>query len=88
MKCRPDPQPVVKAQGARRVAKPPGVRAYVRVRVYSRDGVLYAEPLRLTGSGIISTLTRGNGLLILREEAEGVEEGEEVEVLLTQPVEV
>ena len=88
MRCKPDPQPIVKAYVTRRVAKPPGVRAYVRVRVYPRDGVLYAEPLRLTGSGIISTLTRGNGLLILREEVEGVEEGEEVEVLLTQPVEV
>lgn len=84
--CKPDPQPRVNARATRRIAKPPGVKAYVRVRVYRSRGVFYAEPLRLTGSGLLSTLTKGNGLLILPEEVEGVEEGEEVEVLLTQPV--
>lgn len=84
---KPDPQPIVKAYVTRRLAKPTGVKAYVRVRVYRSQNHFYAEPLRLTGSGILSTLTRGNGILVLEEEVEGVEEGEEVEVILTQPFE-
>jgi molybdopterin molybdotransferase len=84
---KPDPQPTVKAYTTRRLAKPTGVKAYVRVRVYRAQNKFYAEPLRLTGSGILSTLTRGNGILVLEEEVEGVEEGEEVEVLLTQAFE-
>ncbi len=84
---KPDPQPTVKAYITRRLAKPTGIKAYVRVRVYRSQNRFYAEPLRLTGSGILSTLTRGNGILILEEEVEGVEEGEEIEVLLTQPFE-
>ncbi|MBS7611037.1 molybdopterin molybdotransferase MoeA [Candidatus Bathyarchaeota archaeon] len=84
---KPDPQPTVKAYVTRRLAKPTGVKAYIRVRVYRSQNRFYAEPLRLTGSGILSTLTRGNGILVLEEEVEGLEEGEEVEVLLTQPFE-
>jgi len=87
MNSKPDPQPTVKAYITRRLAKPIGVKAYVRVRVYRAQGRFYAEPLRLTGSGILSTLTRGNGILVLEEEVEGVEEGEAVEVLLTQAFE-
>lgn len=84
MDSKPDPQPTVKAYITRRLAKPIGVKAYFRVRVYRYQNRFYADPLRLTGSGILSTLTRGNGILVLDEEIEGVEEGEEVEVLLTQ----
>ncbi|MBS7613238.1 molybdopterin molybdenumtransferase MoeA, partial [Candidatus Bathyarchaeota archaeon] len=53
----PDPQPTVKAYVTRRLAKPTGVKAYIRVRVYRSQNRFYAEPLRLTGSGILSTLT-------------------------------
>ncbi|MEM4498204.1 MAG: molybdopterin molybdenumtransferase MoeA, partial [Nitrososphaerota archaeon] len=44
------------------------------------------EPLRVTGSGILSTLTRGNGLLVIPEELEGFDEGSEVEVILLSPI--
>ena len=46
------------------------------------------EPLRLTGSGILSTLTRANGLLVIDEKSEGYDEGDYVDVIITQPVEV
>ncbi|HDD66536.1 MAG TPA: molybdopterin molybdenumtransferase MoeA, partial [Nitrososphaeria archaeon] len=71
---------------ARRVASPPGIRSYVRVRVYrGGSGEVFVEPLRTTGSGVLSTLTRGNGLLTIPEEVEGYDEGDEVEVeLLSQ----
>lgn len=64
----------------RKVANPSGVRSYLRVFVY-KDGDLYkVEPLRITGSGILSTLTKANGMLIIPEQKEGLEENEKVTV--------
>jgi len=85
--CRFDPCPRVRGRLTRRVASPPGIRSFVRVRVLrTASGELLVEPLRLTGSGMLSTLTRGNGLLIIPEELEGYEEGDEVEVELLSPI--
>lgn len=85
--AREDPVPVVRAVLTRRVVTPVSVRSFVRVRVYRQGDVLYAEPLAVTGSGILSTLTRGNGLLIVPEHREGYDEGDVVEVVLLGPVE-
>jgi len=80
------PRPTVRAVLTRRVANAVGFRSYYRVVVFrGSDGRLYAEPLRLTGSGIISSMIRGNGLLVLSEDMEGFDEGEEVEVELLSP---
>jgi len=85
--CKFDPSPRIRGRLTRRVVSPPGIRSFIRVRVSeTADGELLVEPLRLTGSGILSTLTRGNGLLIVPEELEGYEEGEEVEVELLSPI--
>ncbi len=84
--AKEEPLPVVKAVLTRRVTTPINVRSFVRVRVYRRDGKLYAEPLAVTGSGILSTLTKGNGLLIIQENREGYDEGDEVEVILLGPI--
>lgn len=86
--AREEPRPAVKAVLTRRVTTPINTRSFVRVRVYRRGDRLYAEPLAVTGSGILSTLTRGNGLLIISENREGYDEGDEVEVTLLGPVEV
>ncbi len=52
-----------------------------------RDGRVYVEPLALTGSGILSTLVRGgNGILVVPENREGFDEGDEVEVTLIRPL--
>lgn len=67
----------------RRVSNETGNRSYVRVRVTNGANGLEVEPLMLTGSGLLSTLTKANGLLIIDEEIEGFDEGEEVEILLT-----
>ncbi|MEM4632224.1 MAG: molybdopterin molybdotransferase MoeA [Pyrobaculum sp.] len=85
--ARQDPLPTREAVLTRRVATPINTRSFVRVRVYKKGGVLYAEPLAVTGSGILSTLTKGNGLLIVPENREGFDEGERVEVILLDPVE-
>ena len=81
------PSPMIGAYLSRRLAKPVGVKAFVRVNVKKgSDGKHYVEPLRLTGSGLLSTLTRGNGLLIMEEGLEGYDEGENVDVMLFQPI--
>ncbi|MCD6420953.1 MAG: molybdopterin molybdotransferase MoeA, partial [Thaumarchaeota archaeon] len=85
--CRFDPPPRIRGRLLRRVASPPGIRSYIRVRVYrEKSGEVLVEPLRTTGSGILSTLTRGNGLLTIPEEVEGYDEGDEVEVELLSPI--
>jgi molybdopterin molybdotransferase len=85
--AKEEPLPTVKAILTRRVTTPINVRSYVRVRVYRQGDKLYAEPLAVTGSGILSTLTKGNGLLIVPENREGYDENDEVEVILLGPVE-
>jgi molybdopterin molybdotransferase len=82
-----EPRPVVKGVLTRRVSTPVNTRSFVRVRVYlGKDGEVYVEPLALTGSGILSTLVRGNGILVVPENREGFDEGDEVEVTLTRPI--
>jgi molybdopterin molybdotransferase len=77
-----EPKPRIKGILTRRVTTPVNTRSYVRVRVYTREGRVFVEPLALTGSGILSTLIKGNGVLIVPENREGFDEGEEVEVVL------
>ncbi len=81
------PRPKVSGVLSRRLANEVGFRSFYRVRVcHSKDGKYYVEPMRLTGSGILSTLTNGNGILVIPENVEGYEEGEEVEVLIVNPI--
>ncbi|MCD6324299.1 MAG: molybdopterin molybdotransferase MoeA [Desulfurococcales archaeon] len=86
MGMEPLPRPKVKARLTRRVANAVGFRSHYRVAVFEERGELFAEPLRLTGSGILSTLLKGNGILILDESLEGVDKDEEVEVMLLGPI--
>ncbi len=69
---REEPRPIVKAVLARRVTSALGRKTYVRVRVTSKDGELFAEPVSAKGSGSISTMTQSNGYLIVPENREGV----------------
>jgi len=77
----------VRAVLSRRVANPVDNRSFVRVRVEKHGEKYVAEPLMHTGSGLISTLTRANAMLVIPEGVEGYEEGEEVEVIMLQPIE-
>ena len=80
------PEPTVRARLTRKVANVVGFRSYYRVVLYKEGNVIYAEPLRLTGSGIISTLIRGNGILEIEENVEGYDEGSEVIVKVIAPL--
>lgn len=80
-------RPTVRAEALRRVPGSLGNRSFVRVIVMKRGGRNVFEPLRATGSGVISSMVRANGMLIIPENKEGIEEGEVAEVVLLRPVE-
>ena len=78
----------VRVRMTRRIASSLGNKTYVRVIVKKVDDLYFAEPLRTSGSGVISSMIRANGLVVLSEEKEGLEKGEEVQVTLLRPLEV
>lgn len=77
---------VIRARMLRRLPSSLGDRTFVRVLVKMLNGNYVVEPLRTIGSGIISSMIRANGLVVIPEEKEGLEEGEEVEVTLFRPI--
>jgi molybdopterin molybdotransferase len=77
---REEKRPVTKATMTRKVAAALGRKTFVRVRVFEKNGETLAEPVSARGSGAISTMTRGNGFVIVPENREGVAEGELVTV--------
>jgi molybdenum cofactor synthesis domain-containing protein len=81
------PMPMVKAKLRRRVAGVLGSRTYVRVQVSESGGNLFADPVRTSGAGILSSLVQANGFLVVPEHVEGYEEGQLVKVELFRPVE-
>ena len=80
-------RPAIEAKLTRRVAAALGRRVFLRVRVFERNGGFFAEPVRVTGSGVITTMTKANGYVIIPENREGLEEGESVTVHLFSSVE-
>ncbi len=73
---------VVEGVLTRRVSSQLGIRSNVRVRWENGK----VEPVRVSGSGILSSMVRANGLLIVPEEVEGFDEGEVVSVVLIRDV--
>jgi molybdopterin molybdotransferase len=82
-----EPRPIVNAVMTRKVATALGRRTFVRVRVIKKNGGFFVGPVSARGSGTISTMTRGNGFVIVPENREGVREGEIVLVHLFGNVE-
>jgi len=81
------PAPSVGARLSRRVASALGMRTFVRVIVREVDGEYVADPITTTGSGLLSSLTKANGMVIIPEDLEGIEAGDEVSVTMFRPVE-
>jgi len=77
-----EPRPMLKARFTRRVAAALGRRVYLRVYTYEKNGEFFAEPIKTKGSGLLSTMTRANGYVIVPEDREGLEEDEIVTVHL------
>ncbi|MEM1579125.1 MAG: molybdopterin molybdotransferase MoeA [Archaeoglobaceae archaeon] len=65
-----------------RIPSETGIRS--NVRVYWENGKIY--PVRISGSGILSSFVRANALLRIPENLEGYEAMEEVEVILLREI--
>jgi len=77
-----EPRPMLQAELTRRVASALGRRVYLRVYVFQKKDEFFAEPIRTRGSGVLSTMTKANGYVVIPEDREGLEEGETVVVHL------
>jgi len=81
-----EPRTWVEARLTRRVAGALGRRVYLRVKVVELKGELLAEPVLAKGSGLLSSLTKANGYVIISEDREGLEKDEKVAVHLFSPI--
>ena len=82
-----EPRPMIAARMIRKTTTALGRKTYVRVHVFHHDGKYSAEPISARGSGIISTMTKANGYVVVPEDREGLSEGEIVTVALFNNVE-
>lgn len=72
----------IKAKLRKRIPSKPGVRNYVRVKLIKISNELYADPIRITGSGVLSSVVNADGFVIIPEDIEGFEAGQLVDVIL------
>jgi molybdenum cofactor synthesis domain-containing protein len=79
-------EPEIRARVTRRIASAPGLRSFVRVAVSKSGDDYIADPVRTTGSGILSSMIKANGLIVIPEDVEGVDENDEVDVKLFRPI--
>ena len=77
-----EPRPMLRARLTRKVPSALGRRVFLRVQVFEKDGEFWAEPVRVKGSGILSTMTKANGYVMIPETREGLDRGESVTVHL------
>lgn len=70
---------LLRAKASRNIPSAQGREDYVRVKLDLEGGALVAIPI-FGKSGSISTMVRGDGLIRIDMESEGIQEGEEVEV--------
>lgn len=76
-------RPVVRATARDRIANVDDPRVFLaRCVVTHRDGRYYASLTGAQGSGILTSMAKANGLALVPAEADAVEEGEEVDVLM------
>jgi len=75
----PEFRPTVRARLSKNVASAAGRTDVVRVRLFRRDGEVWAEPVH-GKSGLISTLVKADGLVVIPSALEGLLAGDTVEV--------
>ena len=73
---------IVRARIDDKVNADPGIRSYVKVKLKCSDEGYICSPLRISGSGILSTLLESSGTLTIKEGSEGINSGETVKVEL------
>ncbi len=72
----------IKAIASSRIPSKPGLRSFIRVKLKKKNNQIFAYPISIWGAGILSSLSRADGFLVISEDKEGVEKGEEVDVIL------
>ncbi len=77
----PRRRPLARARLARKLASPLGMDDWVRVRLGMVGGAMVATPLP-RGAGVLTSLVRADGLLVVPAGLEGHHPGEEVDVEL------
>jgi len=77
-----EPRPMHEAELTQKVPSALGRRVFLRVHVFEKEDKFFAEPVRIKGAGILSTMTKANGYVIIPEDREGLNEGESVTVHL------
>jgi len=77
--------PRARARVARKLASPMGMDDWVRVRIGRVEGDLVATPLP-RGAGVLTSLVRADGLLVVPAGLEGHHAGENVDVVLLRGV--
>ena len=75
-------RPRVRAVAAERIVRPDPRRFYARVIVERRDGRPYARLTGPQGSGVLTSMALANGIVVVPEDVEAFEPGDECEVLL------
>ena len=75
-------KPVVEAVLEEPVANTDGRRCYIRAIVTKRDGQYYAHLTGPQGSGILTSMSLANGLVVVPEDTAGVKAGEVVKVIM------
>ena len=82
------PRETVKAVLSKKIVSSLKYSEYIRVTLGSVNGALSASPLA-RGAGVISSFTKADGILVVPQNCEGIEAGEEVEIrLLRSPGEI
>lgn len=73
-------KPTISAVSESRIENTDGRRVFVRAMVRKEKGQYYASSTGPQGSGILTSMTRSNGLMILPEDRASIEVGDEVTV--------
>jgi molybdopterin molybdotransferase len=77
---RAEERTTILATARKKIPSAAGRTDFVRVKLIRTESEYYVEPLRVSGSGILSSMTKSNGFVVVEENKEGVAEGERIEV--------
>ncbi|GBE56521.1 molybdopterin molybdenumtransferase [archaeon BMS3Bbin16] len=76
------PHPTIEGLLTKAVPSQLGRVDFIRVRIEKHDGKISVSPVSAKGAGLITTLTKADGFVLLDAKKEGIEAGETVEVYL------
>lgn len=71
---------VIFAVASKKIPSAVGRTDFVRVKVVRTGNEYYVEPVRVSGSGMLSSMTKSDGFVVIAENKEGIAEGEPVAV--------